>query len=48
MSYDNPLLTMTAGQIMCQSVWTVPADWSVDRLSRFFYRQEYFRSTCYR
>lgn len=35
MSYDNPLLTMTAEQIMCQSVLTVPADWSVDRLSRF-------------
>ena len=35
MSNDNPLHTMTAGQIMCQKVLTVPADWSVERLSRF-------------
>lgn len=36
MSYDNPLHTMmTAEQIMCQSVMTVPSDWSVDRLARF-------------
>lgn len=35
MSNDNPLLTMTAEQIMCQKVITVPSDWSVDRLARF-------------
>ena len=35
MSYENPLLTMTAGQIMCQKILTVKADWSVERLSRF-------------
>lgn len=35
MSNDNPLHTMTAEQIMCQTVMTVPSDWSVDRLARF-------------
>lgn len=35
MGYDNPLQTMTAEQIMCQSVLTAPFDWSVDRLARF-------------
>ncbi len=35
MSYENPLLTTTADQIMCQKVITVKTDWSVDRLSRF-------------
>ena len=35
MSYENPLVTTTADQIMCQKVLTVKADWSVDRLSRF-------------
>lgn len=35
MSNDNPLVSMTAEQIMCQKVITVPSDWSVDRLARF-------------
>ena len=35
MSYENPLATTTAEQIMCQKVLTVKADWPVDRLSRF-------------
>ncbi|WP_172807660.1 CBS domain-containing protein [Endozoicomonas ascidiicola] len=35
MTNDNPLNTMTAAQIMCQKVLTVPSDWSVDRLALF-------------
>lgn len=35
MSIDNPLVSMTAEQIMCQKVITVPFDWSIDRLARF-------------
>ncbi len=35
MNNDNPLMNMTAEQIMCQKVITVPSDWSVDRLARF-------------
>ena len=35
MSYENPLETTTADQVMCQKVLTVKTDWPVDRLSRF-------------
>lgn len=35
MKNDNPLLSITAGQVMTRGVVTVPYDWSVDRLARF-------------
>lgn len=35
MNNDNPLVSMTAEEIMCEKVITVPSDWSVDRLARF-------------
>ncbi len=35
MSNDNPLLSITAEEVMTKQVVTVPYDWSVDRLARF-------------
>ena len=35
MSSDSTLQTVTAEQIMCQKVITVPVDWPVDQLARF-------------
>lgn len=35
MNNDNPLSTMTAGQVMCQNVITVSLDWTVSQLARF-------------
>ncbi|MGY0217100.1 CBS domain-containing protein [Endozoicomonadaceae bacterium StTr2] len=35
MSSENILQTVTADQIMCQNVMTVPEDWPVDQLARF-------------
>ncbi len=35
MNNDNPLSSMTAGQIMCQNVITVSSDWTVNQLARF-------------
>ena len=35
MSFENPLNDLTAEQIMCQQVLTVPSDWPIDRLARF-------------
>ncbi len=36
MSSDSTLHTVTAEQIMCQKVITVPQDWPIDQLARFF------------